>query len=195
MLKFILFVQRLSYPFKFLQSSIVFFVVLVLRKIFYIKERKWSRLFGNYLSNKVRTISCQKKNMKKSITERIKTNIEYIQACPHLWLSWVSQFLLWSLFSDSDVKISSTYLNTWADIGWLSMRKRESWSNPEGFLGTETRTLLSQMSTMSRESFGVVKGWSVHLPTAQLTNTTACSVPGASSPFPLLGVFMAFWLI
>lgn len=40
MLKFILLVQSLFFSFKFLQSPIVLFVVLVLRRMFYIKERK-----------------------------------------------------------------------------------------------------------------------------------------------------------
>lgn len=74
-LKFMLFVQRLLFSFRFLPSPVVLFVVLVLRRIFYIEERKLSRLFRCYLSNKIRTIICQNKNMEKSVKKGSKTTI------------------------------------------------------------------------------------------------------------------------
>lgn len=100
--------------FQFLHSPIVLFVVLVLRRMFYIKERKLSRLFGCYLWNKIRAITCEKKNM-KNVFKRFKINNQII------YLSSVFASVLSPMFfslkslllhSEIDVKISSTYLNT-----------------------------------------------------------------------------------
>lgn len=195
MLKFILFVQRLSYPFKFLQSSIVFFVVLVLRKIFYIKERKWSRLFGNYLSNKVRTITCQKKNMKKSITERIKTNIEYmLLAIPFVAVMSLTVFALKPFHRQWCENI--LYLPKY--VSWYRMAENEKERKLNQHRGFprhwDKNPSLTDIHREQREFWGGHR-MGCTSPTSQLMNTTACSVPGAAFPFPLLGVFMAFWLI
>lgn len=83
-LKFMLFVQRLLFSFQFLPSPVVLFVVLVLRRMFYIKERKLPRLFRCYLSNKIRTIICQNKNMKKVLKKDQKQqsdNISRLYIC------------------------------------------------------------------------------------------------------------------
>lgn len=133
--------------FLFLQVPIVFYCILCCvgfkEDIFCIKERKWYRLFGNYLSNKVRMITCQKKNMKKSITEGIEINIEYIQACHPICGC-----------HDSHSFCFEAFLKQWCEnilylpkyVSWYRMagkRKRESWTSKEDFLGTERGTLLS----------------------------------------------------
>lgn len=120
--------------------------MLVLRRMFYIKERKLSRLFGCYLSNKIRTIICQKKNMKKVLKKDQKQQSENIsRLCICICHEAHGVFFEASSLAFRKQCENTFYLPKYVYLYMIAgKRKHESQNSVKGFPGTGANSRLSQ---------------------------------------------------